>query len=205
VVLSATALSMLVVIHGWLEVPILGSLPLFFVGVILHLFATSSMGIFMGTLARSMPQFGLMLMLVLLPLEMLSGGTTPRESMPQWVRIGMLLAPNAHFVSLSQGILFRGAGMAVVWPQFLALALAAGLPPGRLAPLRPSGDGCIEQRRCLSRASQREQCETLEPQAARLEEWHRSRLDPGREMRPRAADSRLLITCHGWISSRSTR
>lgn len=123
VVLSATALSMLVVIHGWLEVPILGSLPLFFVGVILNLFATSSMGIFMGTLARSMPQFGLMLMLVLLPLEMLSGGTTPRESMPQWVRIGMLLAPNTHFVSLSQGILFRGAGMAVVWPQFLALAL----------------------------------------------------------------------------------
>ena len=46
------------------------------------MFATTSMGIFMATLARSMPQFGMLLVLVLLPLQMLSGGTTPRESMP---------------------------------------------------------------------------------------------------------------------------
>ncbi|KEF40839.1 MAG: membrane protein [Cyanobium sp. CACIAM 14] len=123
VVLAATALSLLVVIRGLLAVPISGSLPLFFAGVMLNLFATSSLGIFLGTLARSMPQFGLLLMLVLLPLEMLSGGTTPRESMPPWVQIGMLAAPNTHFVLLSQGILFRGAGLGVVWPPFLALAL----------------------------------------------------------------------------------
>jgi ABC-2 type transport system permease protein len=40
------------------------------------------MGIFLATVARSMPQFGLLLMLTLMPLQMLSGGTTPRESMP---------------------------------------------------------------------------------------------------------------------------
>ena len=44
------------------------------------------MGIFLGTVARSMPQFGLLMMLVLLPLEMLSGGMTPRESMPELVQ-----------------------------------------------------------------------------------------------------------------------
>jgi ABC-2 type transport system permease protein len=61
-------------------------------------------------------------MLVLLPLEMLSGGTTPRESMPEVVRVVMLAAPTTHFVSLAQAILYRGAGLSIVWPQFLAIA-----------------------------------------------------------------------------------
>ena len=68
-----------------------------------------------------MPQFGLLLMLVLLPLQMLSGGMTPRESMPEIVQHIMLLAPTTHFVTLAQAILFRGAGLDVVWPQLAAL------------------------------------------------------------------------------------
>ena len=121
VVLFASALSLQVVVRGLLAVPIEGSLGLFMIGATLHLFATTSMGIFLGTVARSMPQLGLLLFLVLLPLEMLSGGMTPRESMPEVVRTIMLAAPNTHFVSLAQAILFRGAGIAVVWPQLLAL------------------------------------------------------------------------------------
>ena len=76
-------------VQGLLAVAIEGSLLLFFIGAALHLFATTSMGIFMGTLARSMPQFGLLMMLVLLPLQMLSGGVTPRESMPVFVQTVM--------------------------------------------------------------------------------------------------------------------
>jgi ABC-2 type transport system permease protein len=68
-----------------------------------------------------MPQFGLLLMLVILPLQVLSGSLTPRESMPAVVQDIMLGAPNTHFVQLAQAILFRGAGLDVVWPQFLAL------------------------------------------------------------------------------------
>jgi ABC-2 type transport system permease protein len=52
---------------------------------------------------------------------MLSGGITPRESMPKLVQDIMLAAPTTHFVELGQAILFRGAGIDVVWPQFLAL------------------------------------------------------------------------------------
>jgi len=81
------------------------------------------MGVFLGTIARSMPQFGLLLMLVLLPLQMLSGATTPRESMPEFVQVAMLAAPNTQFVMLAQGILYRGAGFDILWPQFLALAV----------------------------------------------------------------------------------
>ena len=72
-----------------------------------------------------MPQFGLLMILVLLPLQVLSGAMTPRESMPTVIQDIMLLAPNTHFVILAQAVLFRGAGLAVVWPQLLALLFIA--------------------------------------------------------------------------------
>lgn len=122
VVLLACFVSMTLVVQGAIGVPVQGSLWLFFACVALHLFATTSMGMFMATVARSMPQFGLLLILVLLPLEMLSGGQTPRESMPALVQDVMWLAPTTHFVMLGQAVLFRGAGLAVVWPSMLALA-----------------------------------------------------------------------------------
>lgn len=120
-VIIAAALSLKLVVQGLLGVPIEGSILLFLAGATVHLFATTSMGIFLGTYARSMPQFGLLLMLVILPLQILSGGSTPRESMPEIVRTLMLGAPTTHFVMLGQAILYRGAGLAVVWPQFLSL------------------------------------------------------------------------------------
>ncbi|WP_336268664.1 ABC transporter permease [Vreelandella arctica] len=121
VVLLAVTLSLTFVVRGLLQVPIEGSVALFLAGAALHLFATTSMGIFLATLARSMPQFGMLMILFLLPLQMLSGSTTPRESMPELVQNLMLLAPTTHFVELSQAILFRGAGIDVVWGQFLTL------------------------------------------------------------------------------------
>lgn len=123
VVLVASAFSLIFVVQGLLEVPVQGSTTLFLFGAALHLFATTCMGIFLATIAGSMPQFGLLLMLVLLPLQVLSGATTPRESMPDIIQNIMLAAPNTHFVILAQSILFRGAGIAVVWPQLLALAV----------------------------------------------------------------------------------
>jgi ABC-2 type transport system permease protein len=127
VVLISTALSLIFIVQGLLSVPIAGSLPLFLAGTALHLFAATSMGIFLGTIGRSMPQFGLLAVLVLLPLQMLSGATTPRESMPAIVQDVMLAAPNTHFVMLAQGILYRGAGLDIVWPQFLALAFIGAI------------------------------------------------------------------------------
>lgn len=126
VVIVATA-SLAVVVQGVLEVPIEGSIGLFVLGMALHLFATTSMGIFLGTVARSMPQMGMLMLVILLPLQMLSGGITPRESMPELVQNLMLAAPTTHFVSLAQAILYRGAGFSIVWPEFLALIGIGGV------------------------------------------------------------------------------
>ena len=139
VVLAASAFALRFVVEGWLDIPIQGSLLLFAGGAALHLFAATSMGIFFGTVARSMPQLGLLVILTLIPLQILSGGVTPRESMPELVQQVMLFAPTTHFVELAQAILFRSAGAAVVWPQLLALA-AIGVVffVGALARLRKS-------------------------------------------------------------------
>lgn len=123
VVLLAAWLSVRMVVQNWLAVPIAGSLPLFFTGAALCLFATTSMGIFMATVARNMPQFAMLMILVFMPLQMLSGGISPRDSMPELVQHIMLAAPTTHFVQLGRAILFRGAGLADVWPQFAALTL----------------------------------------------------------------------------------
>ena len=121
VVWVAAALSLMTVVRGVLQVPTHGSLPLFGLATALQLYATTALGIALATLAESMSQFALLLILVLLPMQVLSGAATPRESMPQIVQNIMLGAPDTWFVMLCQAILFRGAGFDIVWPQLLAL------------------------------------------------------------------------------------
>lgn len=127
VVLIAVAASLQLVVKGLVGVPVEGSAALFLLVTALHLFATTAMGIFMATMTRSMPQFALLMILILLPLQMLSGGSTPRESMPVIVQNIMLAAPTTHFTIAGQAILFRGAGLSVVWPQLLALLVIGAL------------------------------------------------------------------------------
>ncbi len=127
VILIATALSLYLVVETALGVPVAGSVPLFLVGVAIYLFFATAVGLFLATIARSMPQLGLLYMLVFLPMNMLSGSNTPLESMPHWLATIMQASPSTHFVSFAQAILYRGAGFDVVWPQFLAVAGIGGL------------------------------------------------------------------------------
>ncbi|MCT8088335.1 ABC transporter permease [Acinetobacter sp. C_4_1] len=121
VVLIAAFTGLKLVVQLALQVPVEGNLLLFFFGALLTLFATTSMGIYLATMSKSMPQFGLLMMLILIPMEMLSGGMTPRESMPEVLQYLMLIAPTTHFVELAQAILYRNAGLNIVWPSFLWL------------------------------------------------------------------------------------
>ncbi|MDM1487597.1 ABC transporter permease [Acinetobacter towneri] len=125
VVLVAAFVGLKLVVQMALNVPIEGNLFLFFFGALLTLFATTSMGIYLATMSKSMPQFGLLMMLILIPMQMLSGGMTPRESMPEVLQYLMLIAPTTHFVELAQAILYRNAGLNIVWPSFLWLIAIA--------------------------------------------------------------------------------
>jgi ABC-2 type transport system permease protein len=127
VITIAVGLSLYIVVRTILGVPIAGSIPLFMGGVVAYLFFATSIGIFLGTVARSMPQLGLLFMLVFLPMNMLSGSNTPLESMPPWLATAMQASPSTHFVSFAQSILYRGAGFTVVWPEFVAVIMIGGL------------------------------------------------------------------------------
>ena len=125
VVLVATGLSLLIVVEDILKVPVAGSFTLFMSGVVINLFAVTSLGIFLACFARDMPQLGILMILVLLPMQILSGGTTSQDNMPDIIRWVMQLSPTTHFVNFSKAILFRGAGISIVWPIFLKM-LAIG-------------------------------------------------------------------------------
>lgn len=123
VILVAAAISLSFVVELWLGVPINGSILLFFVGAALFSMATAALGIMLGTIASTMGQFGLLMMPVMTLLMLLSGGTTPMESMPEWLQWVMQIGtPTPHFVAFSQAVLFRGAGITIVYPELLALA-----------------------------------------------------------------------------------
>jgi ABC-2 type transport system permease protein len=126
VIIVAVGLSLYLVVRGLLGIPIAGSIPLFLLGTAVYLFFATAIGLFLGTVARSMPQLGLLYLLVYLPLAMLSGSNTPLESMPPWLSTMLQASPTVHFVSFAQAILYRGAGFAVVWPQFAIVALIGG-------------------------------------------------------------------------------
>ncbi len=126
VIVVATALSLFLIVRTVLQVPFAGSVILWFSGVLLYLFSATALGLFLGTISRSMAQFALLIILVVLVLQLLSGGSTPVESQPEWLQYLTFFLPSRHFVSFSQKIIYRGGGIAAVWPQFLVVT-AVGL------------------------------------------------------------------------------
>ena len=127
VVTVAVGLSLYFVVEKLLAVPVAGSFTLFMCGTALYLFFSTAIGIFLATIARTMPQLGLLFLLVAVPLNLLSGSNTPLESMPAFLRAIMQASPSTHYVSIAQAILYRGAGFETVWPQFLEVAVIGGI------------------------------------------------------------------------------
>jgi ABC-2 type transport system permease protein len=122
VILIATAASLYMVVEMALGVPFAGSHLLWFIGVVLYLFFATALGIYLGTVSRSMAQFALLIILVIVVLMLLSGGSTPIESQPGWLQKLTYFLPSTHFVSFSQVIIYRGGGIDAVWRQFAMVA-----------------------------------------------------------------------------------
>jgi len=125
-ILVATAMSLYLIVQMVLKVPFAGSHLLWFGGVVLYLFFATALGIFLGTISRSMAQFALLIILVVLVLQLLSGGSTPVESQPAWLQKLTYLLPTRHFISFSQVIIYRGGGLRAVWENF-AVVIGVGL------------------------------------------------------------------------------
>ncbi|PWE31243.1 hypothetical protein DDZ14_13735 [Maritimibacter sp. 55A14] len=124
VVLAAFTLSLLFVVQGLLQVPMQGSLALLLAGTAVYLAAAAAIGMFLGTMARSMAQFALLVIMVIIPIIMLSGGMGAIESQPDITQKMTMALPSRHFLTFAKAVVFRGAGVDTVWVQ---LALMGGL------------------------------------------------------------------------------
>jgi len=135
-ILVGASLSMRLIIGGVLGAPSLASPALFVLGLASYLFALTALGILLATLARTMPQFGLLSIPVFLVMYMLSGANTPLDAMPEFLQRLMLISPTTHFVAYVQSLVFRGAGLDLLWHHLAATlglgALAFGLALARL-------------------------------------------------------------------------
>ncbi len=127
IILAATMLSLWLVVQSWLGVPLSGSIGIFAFGTVLYLFSVTSLGIWLATLAPTMPQFGLLAVPVYAIAYLLSGAATPVESMPEAVQVIVRFAPTTQFVAMTQAVLFRDAGLDIVWPQLTVMTISGAL------------------------------------------------------------------------------
>lgn len=120
-ILLAVSFALVVVIRHFLQVPIAGSIPLFLLGVAVYLFFATALGIFLGTVTRTMAQFSMLVILVVFVIMMLSGGQSPIESQPEWLQRITFFLPSRHFTAFAEAIIYRGAGFELVWKQFVTI------------------------------------------------------------------------------------
>lgn len=102
-------------------VPLRGSLVLLYGSGMLCVLSGIGIGTIIATFTRSQQQAQLMSFFVNPPLSMLSGATTPIEAMPQWLQPLTHLNPVKHFAVLARGVMLKGVGLEVLYPNFLAL------------------------------------------------------------------------------------
>jgi len=102
-------------------VPVRGSLFLLYVSGMLCILSGIGIGTIIATFTRSQQQAQLMSFFVNPPLSMLSGATTPIEAIPHWMQPLTELNPVKHFAILARGVMLKGVGLDVLYPNFLAL------------------------------------------------------------------------------------
>lgn len=127
VIIAAFVFSLLFIVEELLAVPVAGSHGLLLLGTIIYVFAAAAIGIFLGTLARTMAQFALLMLMAFVPMMILSGGLVPVESQPQWVQYVTWLLPSRHYLALVQAIAIRGADITIVWQEFVIIFVMGGM------------------------------------------------------------------------------
>ena len=126
VILGAAAVALFGVMLPIFGVPIRGSMALLFFLTALFIVTTAGIGVFAATVTKNQAQVGMMTLLVVAPMLLLSGIFTPFETMPAWVRDLMAFSPLRYFIEIATGILLKGIGLDLLWPQALSMMLLGG-------------------------------------------------------------------------------
>ena len=127
VLLVGAAVAIFGVLLPIFHVPVHGSLVLFFGCTVVFVFAMCGLGMTVASLCRTMPQVGMVTLLLMAPMLFLSGGWTPLEAMPAWLATLTVLSPLRWFTDITFGVFLRGATLLDVAPSLAAMASLGAL------------------------------------------------------------------------------
>ncbi len=105
------------------QIPIRGSLVLLFFSSLIFLFTSLGLGLFGASVSRNQTQILLTIFPFMMPAFLLSGLFFPVASIPAALRWIAYINPLSYFLVIVRGILLKGVGLAVLWPQICALAV----------------------------------------------------------------------------------
>lgn len=119
----------------WFGVEFAGSFLLLLVLAGLFVLSSLGLGLLVSTVSQTQTQAMQLALFIMLPSIILSGFVFARESMPHPIREIGLLIPLTYFLQILRGIILKGVGVEVLWPQILALgafgAVVFGLSANR--------------------------------------------------------------------------
>ncbi|MFQ5897313.1 MAG: ABC transporter permease [Candidatus Methylomirabilia bacterium] len=125
----------LLVAHFIFGVPIRGSLPLLYALSAAFMWGTLGIGIFVSTVAKTVPQAMQLSFMTFLPSIYLSGLLFPIEGMPEGAQYLASIIPLTYYLRIVRGIVLKGVGIGYLWPNLLPL-VAFGAVIFTLAVLR---------------------------------------------------------------------
>lgn len=110
----------------WFGVPLHGSLVLFLLLTVLFLLSAIAIGVLIAAVCKTLQQALLLSFFGLFPIMFLSGTLAPVASMPDFLQWLSLASPLRYYMDVILGVFLKGVGIAVLWPQAMAL-LVIGL------------------------------------------------------------------------------
>ncbi len=105
------------------HVPFRGSAALLLLCSVLYLMTTLGAGLLLSTISRTQQQAMMANFFFSTPAFMLSGFAFPIRNMPVAIQYLTYLNPLRYFIDIVRGLFLKGVGIAVLWPQMIALAV----------------------------------------------------------------------------------
>jgi ABC-2 type transport system permease protein len=119
----AQSTTILLIAQFWFRIPFVGSFVVLYAGLTLFLMAAVGLGLFVSSIAATMQQAMLFAFILILPFALLSGLTTPVNSMPEFLQSVMVINPLRYSLDLTKRVYLEGAGFARLLADFLPLAV----------------------------------------------------------------------------------
>ena len=111
----------------WFDIPVRGSIVTLLVANGFFLMTTIGAGLFISTLSDTQQQAMMSAFFFYLPAVLLSGFMFPIANMPDVVQAFTYFNPLRYFLIIIRGLFLKGVGVAILWPQILALFILGSL------------------------------------------------------------------------------